>query len=395
MYKKISNIISFVYTLVFFGLLSAQCGNFSIQEDYFADHLIGFYINSIDINTGNSSVEYFKYRIINEDSNATNELKVEYKLSINSSDLSLYGSEILSGSINVSNMSVPELIFSNTDINYESTGVPGANFDLDEPLGGHIQLSNEELISIQQQIMQSGKLPNGTYVFSVTLKCANNESIIYDSIVKTIEAYEPVYLDLISPGGYIQDTLLTAILSTSPLFSWSSDYCTQCNYGIRVSEYNTSLHSSLSDAINDNSVLPANQSLDFLDIPSIQSFSYPYDNAFDLIPGNLYVWQIRRNYQTTQGTTFNESPIFVFKITSFDNLSNESSILEDPHADILKQLLGFQYDQLFNNDGLLKGYSVKGSTIILNDQIVPISILNDIIDQLNNNELEIIGIEVE
>jgi hypothetical protein len=96
MYKKMSNIISFIYTLVFIGLLSAECGNFSIQEDFFADHLIGFYLNSIDINTGDSSVEYFKYRIINEASNTTNKLKVEYKLSINSSDLSLYGAEILS-----------------------------------------------------------------------------------------------------------------------------------------------------------------------------------------------------------------------------------------------------------------------------------------------------------
>ena len=174
MYKKISYIISFIYTLVFFGLLSAECGNFSIQEDFFADHLIGFYLNSIDINTGDSSIEYFKYRIINEDSNAANKLKVDYKLSINSSDLSLYGSEILSGSINVSDMSVPELIFSNTDINYESTGVPGANFELDGSPGDHIQLSNDELISIQQQILQSGKLPNGTYVFSVTLRCADS-----------------------------------------------------------------------------------------------------------------------------------------------------------------------------------------------------------------------------
>ena len=395
MYKKISNIISFFYALVFFGLLSAECGNFSIQEDFFADHLIGFYLNSIDINTGDSSIEYFKYRIINKSSNYINNLKVEYKLSINSSDLSLYGSEILSGSINISEMSVPELIFSNTDINYESTGVPGAIFQLDGSPGDHIQLTNDEFGNIQQQILQSGKLPNGTYVFSVTLKCATNDNIIYDSIIKTIEAYEPVYLDLISPGGYIQDTMSTAILTTSPLFSWSSDYCTQCDYGIRVCEYNTSLHSSLSDAINDNSVLPANQSIDFMTIPSIQNFSYPSDNAFDLIPGNLYVWQIRRSYQTTQGITFNESPIFVFKITSFDNLSNESTISSDPHTEKLKQLLGFQYDQLFNNDGLLKGYSVKGNTIILDDQIVPISILNDIIDKLNNNELEIIGIEVE
>ena len=395
MYKKISNIISFFYALVFFGLLSAQCGNFSIQEDFFADHLIGFYLNSIDINTGNSSIEFFKFRIINKSSNAINNLKVDYKLSINSSDLSLYSSEILSGSINISDMSVPELIFSNTDINYESTGVAGANFELDGSLGDHIQLSNDELTNIQQKIFQSGKLPNGTYVFSVTLKCASNDNIIYDSIIKTIEAYEPVYLDLISPGGLIEDTISTEILSTSPLFSWSSDYCTQCDYGIRVCEYNTSLHSSLADAISDNSVLPANQSIDFMPIPSIQNFSYPSDDAFDLIQGNLYVWQMRRSYKTTQGTTYNESPIFVFKITSFDNLLNDNDILSAPHSEKLKQLLGFHYEELFSNEGLLNGYSVKGSTIMLDDQIVPISILNDIIDKLNNNEIEIIGIEVE
>ena len=55
--------------LIFFttiGIYFSQCNNptdsndFSIQEDYFADHLIGFYLNSIDINTGDSNVEYFR-----------------------------------------------------------------------------------------------------------------------------------------------------------------------------------------------------------------------------------------------------------------------------------------------------------------------------------------------
>ena len=42
-------------------------------------------------------------------------------------------------------MSVPELVFSNLDINYESDGVPGANFSLEGSVGDHIQLTDDEL----------------------------------------------------------------------------------------------------------------------------------------------------------------------------------------------------------------------------------------------------------
>ena len=81
-----------------------------------------------------------------------------------------FNTEIISGTVNISEMSVPELVFSNLDINYESDGVPGANFSLEGSVGDHIQLSDDELLSIQQQILQSGKLPNGTYIFTVSLK---------------------------------------------------------------------------------------------------------------------------------------------------------------------------------------------------------------------------------
>ena len=127
-------------------------------------------------------------------------------------------------------MVVPYLTFSNLDLNYETTGVAGANFELEGSIGDHIQLLDDELLNIQQQILQSGKLPNGNYVFTVTLKCATDDNIIYDSITKTIEAFEPTFLDLISPGGSIQDTSFNTILTTNPLFTWSSDYCSQCDY---------------------------------------------------------------------------------------------------------------------------------------------------------------------
>ena len=105
--------------------------------------------------------------------------------------------------------------------------------------------------------------------------------------------FEPTFLDLVSPGSTsLQDTSINTIMSTNPLFTWNADYCSNCHYGIRVCKYDPSVHSSLSDAINDNSMLPSNQSFDFYPVQNNQSFSYPSNDAFDLMPGELYVWQI-------------------------------------------------------------------------------------------------------
>ena len=45
--------------------------------------------------------------------------------------------------------------------------------------------------------------------------------------------------------------------------------------------------------------------------------------------------------------------------------------------------------------GELKGFTVKGNTILLNNETVPISVLYDIVNQLNNGNVEIIEVEVE
>ena len=85
MNKKIFNILVFLPIFVLFDIVHSQCGDFEIQEDYFTDQLIGFYINSIDINTGDTSVEYFRYRITQENNQIDN-LKANYSLIINSPD---------------------------------------------------------------------------------------------------------------------------------------------------------------------------------------------------------------------------------------------------------------------------------------------------------------------
>ena len=296
----------------------------------------------------------------------------------------------MSGIIDISNISIPELIFSNIDINFDTQSIPGADFKSEESN----LASLSELEAIQSVILSSGKVPNGTYVLNITLRCSDDDSIIYDSITKIIEAYEPVFLDLLSPGGSIQDTSSTAIFNTMPLFTWSSDYCTQCNYGIRVCKYDPSLHSSLADAIEDSSNLPSNQNLDFYPLQTNGSFAYPSQDAFDIIPNNLYVWQLQRSYETTLGSQDIKSEIFVFKVSSFEDLLDDS-LNDDPYKEILQVLLGYQYEELFNNDGVLKNFKIQNNTVIINNQVVPISNLYDIIEKLNSGEIQLLEVEVE
>ena len=55
--------------------------------------------------------------------------------------------------------------------------------------------------------------------------------------------------------------------------------------------------------------MPSNQNIDFYPLQTNGSFAYPSQDAFDLIPNKLYVWQIQRTYDTTLGTQNNKSEI--------------------------------------------------------------------------------------
>ena len=99
-------------------------------------------------------------------------------------------------------------------------------------------------------------------------------------------------------------------------------------------------------------MLPSNQSFDYYPVQNNQSFSYPSNDAFDLMPGDLYAWQINRTYDTTLGTQETNSPIMIFKIYSTDEIIEDSQN-NDIYGELINQLLGEQYDQLFGNNGEL------------------------------------------
>ena len=241
--------------------------------------------------------------------------------------------------------------------------------------------------------MTSGKIPNGTYLFSFELWSASSDNTcggqMIDSFTRDIEIYEPTFLDLQSPGAKsIAEANQSPVFSTYPNFIWSTDMCSACEYGIRVCEYDPMTHDSPSAALNDISSLPANQSLDYFPITGNSSvFTYPPSGAIDLVEEKYYVWQIRRTYGTTVGIKEDYSDIYIYKISSNQN-SNTSDL------DFLIELIGQEtFDQYFGPGGDLNGYSLSG--IELNGNSSTSQDLEAIISSIKEGNREVEEVTVD
>ena len=126
-------------------------------------------------------------------------------------------------------------------------------------------------------------------------------------------------IELLFPGGALLMLSESYTFNTIPLFSWYSDFCYQCNYGIRICEYIPNKHTSLQDAMSDLSILPINQQKKYFSLgENVSSFQYPVNSAIDLEVGKYYAWQINQTYQTSQSKFNNYSPIFIFEVRAPD-----------------------------------------------------------------------------
>ena len=364
MFKKL--LIVIITAWCFADLEHLECEQtFELNEVFFNEDIVGYYIAAFDLSTGVSNVLMFDYVIESDDPmcylpDEQISLTIDFEIKIQIPDIGIDSHTTLSsGEINITNVLGP-LHFRNTDLNLSNVSIGSANIEID-----NFQISDSDDLNIDEissVILQSGKIPNGSYMFD--FKLLDSAGNMVDSESKTIDVYEPSFLELVSPGGEVSDTTETRIFSNYPVFSWNTDFCSSCTYGIRVSEFNSSEHSSLSEALNDVSSLPLDQNQEFYALPqNINVFQYPVSNAADLQTGKLYAWQIRRSYETTVGQNDDYSPIFVFKIISPNDLANEGSD-EIDILELIRELLGeSKYNQLFGPGGQLEGYFVYSMTL--------------------------------
>jgi len=407
----------------------SDCSCITISRNFFNDEIIGFYLSSIDLESGESSTLLFDYAIdlteaiisqgcnslgpcpdtIDDDEvcqnyydglpnnptthHAVDVLYLDFHISMFIPDFMDSNTTLVDGRVrfDINSSTIHEINFRNTDLNFDTTQLAGnTTFTLESH---EVHITDETIEEITNLFLSQGRAPNGVYTFNFTILDESYYEI--DSLSETVEVFVPSFLDLITPGSSeIADSLSNTVMSQNPIFQWNSDYCNKCDFNIRVSEYKPTTHSSLQEALNDYSVLPLGNG--FYSLPgSINSFQYPNSGAGEMTPGKLYVWQIMRSYTTSNGVNEEFSPIYLFKMQSLET-SDSETVDADINLENIKLLIGSDiYDNLFSDDGPLNEFNNVGGTVTINNQNYSVNYLIDLINKKNQGEITIMEINVE
>ena len=389
--KHLNNIF---ITLFLISSIKSQTDlpNVTLQGDIF--EYATYYINSFDMNTGSTNVQIFRYQLSSVDT-GFQEVKVYFKASMISPSLGIENNqtiiEVQTDPFRFKN----GILLDNRFISSETTVI----YDMDSPpnsieLKGQVldRLDPSQAEVIMQSVMTTGKIADGEYTFEVNILSANDQVLQSDS--KTILVQSPVAISLESPAGTLSDTLDNTIYTTFPIFQWFSQICNGCNTFIRVAHFNSQVHSSMEDAIEDQRVLPFDQTLDWYQIDNINSFQYPFSGAYPLEEGNVYCWQVMITMPTTSGSEEMVSTIASFKIGEPGNIeSNE--MMSNPLLMALQQLLGDeQYNTLFGSGSELQGFNPTGQ-VDVNGITVDESTINNLLNQIMNNNYQIQSVTVD
>ena len=393
-----------IFLLIFFitNLVGQEeismTGNFLPYETY--------YIGSIDLSTGATDVQLFNFFVSSTAKQAPYEppinFHISFKLEIHSPYFGFSEKETLIEvkTNNMLSMKNP-INLDNRDFDINNLSILDVTGDvvLDEN-GQQIDMEIVESLDIEKyenilsSITSMGKLPNGDYYISLYLLDDSGSKLA--SKEKTFNINTSSSLNLIYPGGNILDTTQNIIYTSLPVFQWSTEPCISCELFIRVAEFDSENHNSLDDAIEDVTSLPIDQIEGWRKIENNTSFQYPTIGAWELEVGKLYVWQIKKEVQTTLGVESYLSPISIFKIAeiSMKDMS-KINILSHPILIALKNIIGEEsFNIYFGADGEFANYSPANIYKINNENCTSDDIMK-IIDQLKRGTISIVDLNIE
>ena len=389
MKQMIKNSLLLILTLGILQPVKAQ--SITLSGDIY--EYATYYVNSFDLNTGATNVQIFRYQL--ESDQYPIPVKIWFRASMVSPSLGITAATtIIEIETGVFSLQAP-FILDNRDISSETSII----YDMGSPpnqieLTGQVieSLNPTQAESILQSVVTTGRIADGEYTFEIQIR--SESDLIYVSDLKTILVQSPVSINLETPGGVLADTLDNLIYSNFPIFQWFSQSCNGCNSFIRVAQYNSGVHSSLEDALEDQRVLPFNQSDNWHPIDNVNSYQYPFSGAYPLEPGNVYAWQIMMTLPTTSGSEEMASSIFAFKIGIAGTVETANSI-SSPLLMTLQQALGDdQYNAFFGSGNELQGYNPSGQ-LLINGVNVDEASVNYILNQFLSNNYQINSITVE
>ena len=380
--------------LFFLGIGSSSAQQMSLAGDIF--EYATYYISSFDPSTGATDVQIFRYNLSESDGNYPVNLSIWFRASVLSPSLGINSSttiiEVETDPIDL----LSDIVLDNRDISSEATII----YDMASPpnsysLMGQVveSLDPSQADAILQSILASGKIADGEYTFEIKIKSGiSGQTLASDS--KTIFVQSPVSINLEYPGGTLSDTLDNVLYSTFPIFQWYSQACAGCETFIRVTEFNSEVHSSLEEAMDDQRVLPFDQSEEWYLIDNVNSFQYPFSGAYPLEEGKVYGWQIMITLPTTIGQEEMASAINAFKIGSAGTVEN-TDMFTNPFLMVLQEVLGDdQFNAFFGSGNVLQGYNPTGQ-FEMNGITVDEASVGYILNQIENNTYQIQSVSVE
>ena len=352
-----------------------------------------YYVNSFDLSTGATNVQIFRYQLQSDEYPVS--VKIGFRASMVSPGLGIENDQTIIEIITEPFELRAPVILDNRDISSETAVI----YDMDNPpnsieLTGQVieSLDPSQADAILQSVLTTGKIADGEYTFGIQILSDNDQVLAADS--KTIVVQSPVSINLESPAGVLSDTLDNVIYTTFPIFQWFSQPCNGCNTSIRVARYNSEVHSSLEDAIEDQRVLPFDQSEDWSQISNSNSFQYPFSGAYPLEEGKVYCWQVMVTMPTTSGSEEMTSSIAAFKIGVAGNIETPG-VISNPLLMALQQALGDdQFNAYFGSGNDLQGFNPTGQ-LEINGINVDESSINYLLNQISSNTVQVQSISVE
>ena len=352
-----------------------------------------YYISSFDLNTGATNVQIFRYQLSTDAYPV--QVKIRFKASILSPILGINSNlTIMEVETDPFGLQAP-IILDNRDISAETTVI----YDMDSPpnsieLTGRVidTIDPSQADAILQSIMATGKIADGEYTFEVSILSEDDQVLASDS--KIIIVQSPVSITLESPSGVLSDTLDNVIYTTFPIFQWFSQTCSGCETYIRVAQFNSQVHSSVEEAIEDQRVLPFDQSEEWYLIDNVNSFQYPFSDAYPLEEGNVYCWQVMMAMPTTVGSEEMASSISAFKIGEVGNVETPGLITNSLLIALQRALGDDQYSAYFESGNELQGYNPTGQ-VEINGVNVDESSVSYLLNQIMSNTYQIRSISVE
>ena len=341
-----------------------------------------YYVSSFDPQTGASDFQLFRYTLSSDSYPVW--VKISFRATMVSPALGINTETAILDLYTSAFVVENDIILDNRDLSTSTTqlmDVTGAPINLSVYIQDVIDVA--DLNSMLSSIMTTGRLADGDYTFQFGVASGSTKG----------ECESPSAIGLEYPGGSLSDTASTSIYTTYPLFIWSSSSCNTCESYIRVSEFNSSIHSSMDEAIQDERRLPFDQTEQWENIGIMNSYQYPLSGALPLEYGKIYVWQIKNEISTTSGGNEILSPIYAFRIQEIGDGSTTTSY--HPIVQILQQVLSDdQFNSLFGASAQLDGYAPTGNYTI-NGSSDDLSNTISILNQISSGTASITNVQVQ